>query len=107
MSAIVKWVTTFPFLQYGMGFLPEFMIKVLQTGPVPNHIAFVMDGNRRFAKQNQMELREGHVAGAETLGKVCTILINCAFVSLTKLFLAHRILRSIGRQSNDSLCFFN
>jgi ditrans,polycis-polyprenyl diphosphate synthase len=67
MSSLVKWFVTFPYMQYGLGFLQEFMVKVLRTGPIPRHVAFIMDGNRRFAKYNQLELKEGHVAGFDSL----------------------------------------
>lgn len=48
----------------------DVIIQTLRTGPVPNHVAFIMDGNRRFAKNNNLELGEGHVAGFESLGNV-------------------------------------
>lgn len=43
------------------------VIGILKTGPIPKHIAFVMDGNRRYAQGKQLMLKEGHTAGAETL----------------------------------------
>ncbi|KZC10838.1 PREDICTED: dehydrodolichyl diphosphate syntase complex subunit DHDDS [Dufourea novaeangliae] len=46
-------------------------IKVLRTGHIPKHVAFIMDGNRRYATKNGMEKIEGHTKGfdkfAETL----------------------------------------
>jgi ditrans,polycis-polyprenyl diphosphate synthase len=36
---------------------------------VPNHIAFIMDGNRRFAKQKSLEVTKGHSSGFESLEK--------------------------------------
>ncbi|XP_057965744.1 dehydrodolichyl diphosphate synthase CPT3 [Malania oleifera] len=38
-------------------FLRKCMFCVLSVGPVPNHISFIMDGNRRYAKK--MKLTEG------------------------------------------------
>ncbi|CAN6635169.1 dehydrodolichyl diphosphate synthase complex subunit Rer2p [Trichomonascus vanleenenianus] len=67
MSSALKWLVNFPIVQYGTSFFQDFMIAVLKTGPVPSHVAFVMDGNRRFAKQNQLRIQEGHVAGFESL----------------------------------------
>ena len=37
---------------------------------VPQHIAIIMDGNRRWAKQNKLDVRLGHKKGAETIDKI-------------------------------------
>jgi ditrans,polycis-polyprenyl diphosphate synthase len=44
--------------------------KVLQSGPVPEHLAFIMDGNRRFAKQKSIPATEGHTRGFSALKEV-------------------------------------
>ena len=41
---------------------------ILQMGPVPQHVAFIMDGNRRFAERLQLESVQGHSRGYD---KVC------------------------------------
>lgn len=33
------------------------------VGPVPKHVAFIMDGNRRYEKSNHLEKNEGHEEG--------------------------------------------
>lgn len=30
-------------------FYEKFIAKILCTGQIPNHVAFIMDGNRRYA----------------------------------------------------------
>jgi len=40
------------------------------TNQVPKHIAFIMDGNRRFAKNKNQKVLEGHKAGFEKLADV-------------------------------------
>ena len=35
--------------------------------PIPQHVAIIMDGNGRWAKQRGKERTEGHVAGVETI----------------------------------------
>jgi undecaprenyl diphosphate synthase len=37
---------------------------------VPHHVAIIMDGNRRYAKKENLETEKGHVAGAKNLLKV-------------------------------------
>lgn len=44
--------------------------SVLQSGPMPRHIAIIMDGNRRFAKKTQRDRSMGHVMGFEKLVEV-------------------------------------
>ena len=37
---------------------------------IPKHIAIIMDGNRRWAKNNNLDVRLGHQKGAETLENI-------------------------------------
>ncbi len=37
---------------------------------LPKHIALIMDGNRRWAKERNLDIKQGHYAGAENLEKV-------------------------------------
>ena len=39
---------------------------------MPQHIAIIMDGNRRWAKEKGMDTKLGHKAGAETLEKIAS-----------------------------------
>ncbi|XP_057966302.1 dehydrodolichyl diphosphate synthase CPT3-like [Malania oleifera] len=43
--------------------LRKAFFSVLSVGPVPSHVAFILDGNRRFAKKNKLSEGAGHVAG--------------------------------------------
>jgi undecaprenyl diphosphate synthase len=40
----------------------------MSNSQTPKHIGFIMDGNRRWAKQNQLSTLEGHTAGSKALG---------------------------------------
>lgn len=40
------------------------------AGLIPNHIGFIVDGNRRWAKQHGLPAYEGHLAGYEALKDV-------------------------------------
>ena len=37
---------------------------------MPTHVAIIMDGNRRWARENKMDYRLGHKEGAKTLEKI-------------------------------------
>lgn len=39
-------------------------------GNIPRHVAIIMDGNRRWAKNRMLPIKLGHKQGAETLKKV-------------------------------------
>lgn len=39
------------------------LFNFMSLGPIPQHIAFIMDGNRRFAKKWNLEEGAGHKAG--------------------------------------------
>lgn len=47
----------------------RWIIKVLKAGPVPQHVAFIMDGNRRFARKENIAKAEGHSKGFDKLSE--------------------------------------
>lgn len=65
-----KWLLSSPPVEWAMSQLQEIFINALRQGPIPQHVAFVMDGNRRFARSNHIETVEGHNMGFEALAKV-------------------------------------
>ena len=52
------------------------IISTLKCGPVPKHIAIIMDGNRRFAKNNHIERQQGHMKGFDKLSEVSILYIR-------------------------------
>ena len=42
----------------------------MQTSNLPNHIAIIMDGNRRWARQRNLDIKLGHKEGAKSLEKI-------------------------------------
>lgn len=49
----------------------EAVAKLLVKGPIPKHVAFIMDGNRRFARLNNLSSPvEGHRKGSVKLQQV-------------------------------------
>ena len=59
-------------MEWGINQVRELLIGAMRQGPIPQHVAFVMDGNRRFAKNHKIEKVEGHNLGFEALARVCT-----------------------------------
>ncbi|TGZ84783.1 Di-trans-poly-cis-decaprenylcistransferase [Ascodesmis nigricans] len=57
--------------------LKELFINATRQGPVPRHVGFVMDGNRRFAKKNHIETAEGHNMGFDALAKAGFTIAVC------------------------------
>ena len=53
-----------------MRFYEKFLLNILKRGPIPRHIAFIMDGNRRYATNKGMKKTQGHSVGFERL-KIC------------------------------------
>lgn len=78
-----EWISSFPGYQQALGVSKRCLARVLRTGPVPKHIGFVMDGNRRFAKKNHIELKEGHNAGFESMARILEICYDCGVESVT------------------------
>ena len=54
----------------------------------PNHIAFIMDGNRRFAKTNKIPKLGGHQSGFDKLAEVCCFMPKafCALAVIDSTF---------------------
>jgi ditrans,polycis-polyprenyl diphosphate synthase len=50
--------------------IKAFTTNIFKTGILPKHVAFIMDGNRRFAKSNGLDKFEGHEAGSVSLAKI-------------------------------------
>ncbi|KAK4347587.1 hypothetical protein RND71_033926 [Anisodus tanguticus] len=44
-------------------YVRTFVGRLLSVGPIPKHIAFIMDGNRRYAKKRSMAKSKGYEAG--------------------------------------------
>ncbi|KAF5378350.1 hypothetical protein D9615_008762 [Tricholomella constricta] len=48
----------------------QLLLTILAAGPIPKHVAFVMDGNRRYARSRQKKVVEGHTEGFVALRRV-------------------------------------
>jgi hypothetical protein len=81
LTQLRKWMLASPPVEWGVNQLRELLIGALRQGPIPQHVAFVMDGNRRYARSHKIETVEGHNLGFEALARVKDVqqnIVNCA-----------------------------
>lgn len=50
--------------------MEEDISKFVNVENLPEHIAIIMDGNRRWAKENKLDTASGHKEGAENLKRI-------------------------------------
>ncbi|KAI0320362.1 Di-trans-poly-cis-decaprenylcistransferase [Amylostereum chailletii] len=64
--------------------LQRAIIATLKAGPIPRHVAFVMDGNRRYARMHGFKVAQGHVSGFHALRRILEIMylldVHCVSV---------------------------
>lgn len=70
VSLVRKLVLESPPGEWATNKIRELIIGALKQGPIPQHVAFEMDGNRRYARSHRMETIEGHHHGFEALARV-------------------------------------
>lgn len=68
-----RWALSLPPVESAILTLRSLLIRALQCGPIPQHIAFVMDGNRRYARSHKLETVEGHNLGFEALARILEV----------------------------------
>lgn len=64
-------------------FLRNLLISSLSVLPRPAHIAFIMDGNRRSARERSLPVRVGHEEGFEALKRVLSFLLRLGIPHVT------------------------
>lgn len=83
LSRIRNWFLSSPPAEWGISLLRETLIGSLSQGPIPQHVAFEMDGNRRYARSHKIETVEGHHLGFEALARVLEICYKCGVKVVT------------------------
>ncbi|MBQ2762837.1 MAG: di-trans,poly-cis-decaprenylcistransferase [Candidatus Methanomethylophilaceae archaeon] len=61
----------------------DMLEKEVLEGPIPSHIAIIMDGNRRYAKEHGKDVREGHLEGKERIRDVLNWCMKAGVRTLT------------------------
>ncbi|KAA0702635.1 Dehydrodolichyl diphosphate synthase complex subunit DHDDS [Triplophysa tibetana] len=57
--------------------------NILKAGPMPRHVAFIMDGNRRYAQKRHVERQEGHTQGFDKLAETLRWCLNLGIHEVT------------------------
>ncbi|SNX82766.1 related to RER2 - cis-prenyltransferase [Melanopsichium pennsylvanicum] len=66
--------------------LQQLLLHTLSLGPIPRHIAFVMDGNRRWARTSHHTVAQGHLTGFATLKSVLEVCLNLGGLSTVTVY---------------------
>ncbi|KAI1613048.1 prenyltransferase [Exophiala viscosa] len=83
VSHVRRWLLSSPPAEWALNQLRELLIGALRQGPVPKHVAFVMDGNRRYAKTHRIETVEGHNLGFEALARILEVCYKSGVTHVT------------------------
>jgi undecaprenyl diphosphate synthase len=67
----------------GRQFFSSRELEGIQTAKIPEHVAIIMDGNRRWAKQKSLPPVMGHWEGAETLYDIVKAAAQMGIKTLT------------------------
>ena len=62
----MSWIKEKP---YEYSWWESLAIRILKCGSIPRHVAFIMDGNRRYAKRLGLDTIKGHAQGFEQLAQ--------------------------------------
>ncbi|XP_051575382.1 dehydrodolichyl diphosphate synthase complex subunit DHDDS-like isoform X2 [Myxocyprinus asiaticus] len=63
--------------------LERLTANILKAGPMPKHVAFIMDGNRRYAQKRHVERQEGHTQGFDKLAETLRWCLNLGIHEVT------------------------
>lgn len=58
-------------------------IEALKLGPIPKHISFIMDGNRRYSREQGISIQQGHFRGFESLKRLLEFLLRLGVLHIT------------------------
>ncbi|KAK2579271.1 hypothetical protein KPH14_008230 [Odynerus spinipes] len=63
--------------------LQYLVVKILRSGRIPRHVAFIMDGNRRYANKQHVEKETGHVRGFDKLAETLQWCLDLGILEVT------------------------
>ncbi|XP_067399434.1 dehydrodolichyl diphosphate synthase complex subunit DHDDS isoform X2 [Emydura macquarii macquarii] len=56
--------------------IQKFCANIIKAGPMPKHVAFIMDGNRRYAQKCHVKRQQGHSEGFDKLAQTLRWCLN-------------------------------
>ncbi|KAG5327016.1 DHDDS synthase, partial [Acromyrmex heyeri] len=59
------------------------VLKVIKINKVPKHVAFIMDGNRRYAKKQNLTIAEGYSKGYDKMIEMIYLCRNLDIIEFT------------------------
>lgn len=69
------------FREVHLSWLQTLVLNIIKNGPKIRHVAFIMDGNRRYAKAKNIKIEEGHSKGFD---KISDILKWCQLAGINE-----------------------
>lgn len=66
--------------------LLRFALQSLSLGPLPRHIAFIMDGNRRWSRMTGIRVQQGHYMGFEALKRVLDLCLSLRRIDMVTVY---------------------
>jgi tritrans,polycis-undecaprenyl-diphosphate synthase [geranylgeranyl-diphosphate specific] len=69
--------------QVAGGAVEQRLLKEIRAGPVPRHLAIIMDGNRRYAESHGLEREQGHLRGKDKLEELLDWCLEVGLRTLT------------------------
>ncbi|XP_064381108.1 dehydrodolichyl diphosphate synthase complex subunit DHDDS isoform X3 [Dromaius novaehollandiae] len=57
--------------------------NIIKAGPMPKHVAFIMDGNRRYAQKCHVQRQQGHSQGFDKMAQTLRWCLNLGIQEVT------------------------
>lgn len=69
--SLASFFKRLPFAGYADKLSQDIAIKLLKTGPIPRHIAFIMDSDAQTIKGDNLTTGKSNAADLESFSTVC------------------------------------
>lgn len=66
--------------------IERLVVRALAAGPLPSHVAFIMDGNRRWSRHAGLQVREGHQMGFSALRRILELCMSLGQIRVVTVY---------------------